>query len=275
MSPSTARLAAIVVLGVTGPTVAADLSAVLECRDVTAIAADAATFAAYGRASGFDCRMHDRDRESMVYCTGAGSATAFGETVKEFNRVHAADGQRTLQVVFDKPPSAIEAIVAGARNAPGASEALSLSSVTEREDGVAELRCAIGGSGERTGSIAGTLDFRGVEPVPAMRVCAAAVRDPDRPTCVETTDGQRDYQIGRLEPGDYYVTAFALHNNPNRLFGVFTSADQDCPAQSVDCVGRLGRVAVFPGDVRGGINPSTLMARLPSPLRTESRMPPR
>jgi hypothetical protein len=251
---------------------AGDLTTVLECRDTAMLTAEPAMFADLGRSAGFDCRLHERQRESTVYCTGSGAATAFGSTVKEFNRVRTADGRTLLSVAFTQPPSRIEPLVARARSGlADTPSALSTAVVDQREDGVAELRCNIGGTGDGSGAIAGNLDFRGVEPLPAMRVCAAPVRTPDHPRCVETSIGQRDYLIEGLASGDYYVTAFALNNNPNRLFGVYTSSLQPCPAGASNCADqRLQRVTVFPGDVRSGIDPSTLMSELPSPLRTGS-----
>lgn len=254
-----------------GAGIAADLSAVLECRDAAALGVDAPAFASYGRDAGFDCRLHERQRESTVYCTGAGRATAFGASVKEFNRARAADGRTTLSVAFTEPPSRLEPRVRRARE-EASSSMLATAVVDEREDGVAELRCSVGGSSHTTGAIAGTLDFRGVEPLPAMRVCAAPVRAPQSPQCVQTVTGQRDYRIEGLPAGDYYVTAFALENNPNRLFGVYTSPLSNCPEGATDCAGeRLQRIPVFPGEVRDGVDPATLMRELPSPLRSTAR----
>lgn len=252
---------------------ASDLSPLLECRTTEVLMNDPSAFAQQGRAAGFDCRLHEQQRQTMVYCTGAGVASAFGMPVKEFNLAKDSDGSGILSVAFNEPPSRLQPLLDKARDSTigDVGSPLSTAVIDEREDGVAELRCSIGGRGDGVGAIAGTLDFRGMQPIPGMRVCAAPVRNPDTPHCVQTVSGQTDYLIERLPKGDYYVTAFALDGNPNRLFGVYTSSLQACPAGALNCADqRLQRVTVFAGDVRSGIDPNTLMSDLPSPLRSST-----
>jgi len=248
---------------------AADLSAALECRSRPFLSSHPSSLAEQGRAAGFDCRLHERQRQTTVYCTGGGKASAFGVPVKEFNLAQDADGGAILSVAFHEPPSRLQPQLDRARSGLEATAPLASAMIEEREDGVAELRCAISGHGNGVGAIAGRLDFRGVRPLPAMRVCAAPVRKPESPHCVQTASGQADYLIEQLPKGDYYVTAFALEGNPNRLFGVYTSSLSGCTAGATNCPGqRLQRVTVFAGDVRSGIDPDNLMSELPSPLRS-------
>ena len=250
---------------------ASDLAALLECRAPEAMAAAPQTIVGLGSSGGFDCRVHERDRQTAVYCTGAGRATAFGRPVKEFNVIHAADGGKLLQVAFNDAPATLEPALAHARQGAGGSGPLMTAEVGTREDGVAEIRCRVEGHRGSTGSIAGTLDFRGVTPVPPMRVCAAPVRTPEQPQCVQTVAGESSYVIESLPPGEYYVTSYALEGNPGRLFGVFSSSLQKCADGDANCASQqLQRVTVYPGDVRSGVDPTTLMSTLPSPLRSAS-----
>lgn len=248
---------------------ASDLTALLECRAPEAMASAPQGIVSLGSSGGFDCRVHERDRQTAVYCTGAGQATAFGRKVKEFNVIHGADGGKLLQVAFNDSPATLEPALAQARQGAGAAGPLMTAEVGTREDGVAEIRCRIDGHRGSTGSIAGTLDFRGVTPVPPMRVCAAPVRTPEQPQCVQTAAGESSYLIESLPPGEYYVTSYALEKNPDRLFGVFSSSLQKCADGDANCASQqLQRVTVYPGDVRSGVDPSTLMSSLPSPLRS-------
>lgn len=268
MNPSrfACRSALLALTAVAAQAGAADLGQLLECRDAASIAGDVNAVTAAGSAAGYDCRVHERERETAAYCTGAGRGSAFGQPVKEFNLIHGADGGAMLQVVFNSSPSRISPLVAGAQ--AGAGQPLANAEVGTREDGVAELRCRIAGTRGTTGAIAGTLSFRDAVPLPAMRVCAASRRDPGRPVCAQTSTGQSDYLIEGLPAGEYYVTAYPLENNPYRLFMLYTSSMQPCPPDDETCVGnRLQPVKVFAGDVRSGIDPETLTAELPSPLQ--------
>lgn len=250
---------------------ASDLSALLECRAPESMAAAPQTIVGLGSSGGFDCRVHERDRQTAVYCTGAGKATAFGRPVKEFNVIHGADGSKMVQVAFNDSPATLEPALAQARQGAGGAGPLMTAEVGQREDGVAEVRCRIEGDRGATGSIAGTLDFRGVSPVPPMRVCAAPVRSPEQPQCVQTRAGEASYVIESLPPGEYYVTSYALEGNPGKLFGVFSSSLQKCADGDAHCASQqLQRVTVYPGDVRSGVDPTTLMSTLPSPLRAAS-----
>ena len=246
---------------------ASELSRVLECRDAAALTTASDAVLGLGRDAGMDCRTDEHQRRTTVYCTG-GRATAFAQAVKEFNLVRDTRGGATLQVAFTGSPGRLTPVLERERSAADAGQPLSQASWDQREDGVAELHCTVQGAGSGFGAISGRLDFRGVEPLPAMRVCAAPVRAPQTPSCVETRSGESSYLIENLEPGDYYVTSFALQHNPNRLFGIFSTRLTDCPDGDPACVGRrLQPVSVYADDVRDGIDPDTLLERLPSPLR--------
>lgn len=247
---------------------AQDLTAMLECRDPGAFDIESDALARTGQSHGFDCRTYRRERETSMECSGHGRATAFGEAVREYSVARRADGSVKLSVAFTQPPDRIERAVAASRASAPAGSPLSTSSVGQREDGIGELQCSTAGKRASTGSIAGQLDFRGVAPVPPMRVCAAPVADTRQPTCVQTRLGQGEYLIENVPSGDYYVTAFALESNPNRLFGVYTSSLKSCPDGQSTCPERLQRITVHPGDVRSGIDPDTLMEQLPAPLRS-------
>lgn len=253
-----------------GSVLADDLTPLLECRDASVFHAVDAHLAEAARAQGFVCREYRRQRETSLECSAGGRAMAFGRSVKEFLHVHSADGATTLSVVFNDPPNRIETLLAKARETTPGNTLLATARVDEREDGVAELRCTVPGSRSATGSLAGRLDFRGVQPIPAMRVCAAPIENVRKPHCVETAPGRGDYLIENLPAGDYYVTAFALEKNPNRLFGAYTSTLARCRSTSANgvCPDQLQPVTVFPDDVRSGVDPVTLMRELPYPLRT-------
>lgn len=263
-------LAAAVLAGLAFSISANDLNTVLECRDAAALTSPGDAVTNLGRAAGMECRTQEHQREVTVNCTG-GQAQAFGQRVKEFNLVRGSRDQALLQVVFTTAPARLQSTFERERAAAATDQPLANAEWGEREDGVAELRCQVPGTGTGAGSIAGTVSFRGVEPVPAMRVCAAPVRSPEQPHCTQTASGQGDYLIENLQPGDYYVTSFAIEQNPNRLFGTFSTRLSDCPDGDPACVGRrLQPVTVFAGDVRSGIDPDTLVERLPPPLREPS-----
>lgn len=108
---------------------------------------------------------------------------ALGLDVKEFERIDQPDGGARLAVAFRAAPDRVRQALAAVPAQPGLRAG---TEVGEREDGVGGLRCHLRGSGAGTGSIAGSLSFRGVEPLPAMRVCAAPastriVRSASRP----------------------------------------------------------------------------------------------
>ncbi len=244
-----------------------ELSRVLECRDAAALTASAADVLHLARGAGMACRSDEHRRETTLNCTG-GRASAFGQPVKEFNLVRGTDGAATLQIVFTSTPGRMTPLLERERAAAVEGQPLSRAEWGQREDGVAELRCNITGTGSGLGSISGRLDFRGVEPMPAMRVCAAPVRAPQTPTCIDTGSGDGGYVIENLDPGDYYVTSFATENNPNRLFGIYSSRLADCPDGDSGCVGRrLQPVTVYAGEVRTDIDLDTLLQHLPPPLR--------
>lgn len=250
---------------------AQDLQALLECRSETALTSGIETLMHNRRVGSYDCRTHELDRQVTVYCTGSGNATAFGHSVREFNLVREPDGATVLSVAFRAGPSRLEHALKQAQSMASGPAPIATANVEPREDGVAELRCVVPGSGGNRGAIAGSLDFRGMQPIPPMRVCAAPVRDTRRPYCVETADGQLEYRIENLPTGDYYVTAFPLQNNPHRLIGVYSRPMKTC--SSTDAYGRcenqhLQQVTVFSGDVRQGINPDAWLADVPLSLQT-------
>ena len=79
------------------------------------------------------------------------------------------------------------------------------------------------------------------------------------------------YRLEDLPAGDYYLTAFALENNPHRLFGVYAEPLHDCAPGDSRCAStRLQKIQVHPGENRTGIDPDTLLPELPPPLRRQA-----
>lgn len=265
---TTCGIAAVLALAWGGPprAGAAELDALLGCSPA-APAGSAQDTRARAEAAGWQCRELASLSGDTLQCTPPRGARALGLEIKEFERVDRADGGALVTVAFRAPPERLRAAVAAAGSPGGLREG---ARVGEREDGVGELSCPLSGTGQGAGSIAGTLSFRGVEPLPAMRVCAAPRIDPARPVCVETATGQSGYRIGTLPPGEYYVTAFPLEGNPARLFAAHTRPmtaaacatfrQGSCPDE------QLVPVAVRAGHDVVGIDPSSLLASLPPPL---------
>ncbi len=246
------------------PLQAADgLDEMLACTDANVLARGHESLSAAAGNAGFTCREHSGVRTTRLSCSG-GRARAFGAAVRDFELAQQADGSRILSVVLDARPAAVR--TTGRNDAAADSPDVQIE-VDTREDGRAEVRCRLPGTLPPHGAVAGTLDFRGEQPVPAMRVCATRVDRSGEPACVLTSTGQRDYLIENLPAGDYYLTAFATESNPNRLFGVYASPMADCAETSGCERQRLQRVTVLPGDTLGGINPNTLLPELPAVLR--------
>lgn len=247
-----------------------DLGQLLECRNHALLTAEPSTIVALGSSHGYDCRVRERERSRSVDCTGAGRGIAFDQRVHEFNLTRQANGGAVLAVAFSSATAALAPRVEREKTL-ASGQPLAEARIEQREDGVAELLCRVAGTRGDVGSIAGQLDFRGVQPIPAMRVCAAPLLAPERPQCVQTATGADEYLIEQLAAGDYYVTAYALENNPKRLFGAYTSTLRRCGDPIRACAEqRLQRVTVYPGDVRTGIDPRTLLPELPDPLRRTS-----
>lgn len=246
----------------------ASLADVLECRDNAslALAMGAVTTLAEGQA--MRCRRLDSRRGAAASCTAPATARAFGHRIGEFTLADDGRGGRLLAVAFTEPPARLTAAIERARSAAAVDSPLRNAELGEREDGVAELRCAQSGAGVGTGAIAGTLDFRGMQPVPAMRVCAAPVQRVDSPQCVQTGAGATRFRIDALAPGDYYVTAYPLSDNPNRLIAAYARPVPGCTVGA--CPERLQQVAVAPGQVRDGVDPLTLLPGLPAALRASA-----
>lgn len=256
------------------PVGAQDIAALLECRDAMAIAAPLADIAGAAQAAGFSCRHHQDGALASVVCSGPGALTAFGERLRDFSVAERPGGARVAAMAFAASPAAVERRVARERVAAAtATTPLAAAEIVEREDGSGELLCRTAASGSGTGRIAGSLDFRGVQPVPAMRVCAAPVRDPARPICRQTVAGAAGYVLDAVPPGDYYVTAYPLSDNPQRLFLVHARARAGCAAGDAGCADQLLRVRVREGGLREGIDPATLMATLPAPLSGSAQRP--
>lgn len=215
-------------------------------------------------AAGWQCRLHRPLSGNVLQCSPGRGGRALGLDIKEFERIDQADGGVRLAVAFRAAPDRVRQALAGAPAHPGPRAG---AEVGEREDGVGELHCRLRGADGATGSIAGSLSFRGVEPVPAMRVCAAPRIDPGRPVCVETRTGETGYRIPDLPAGEYYVTAFPLADNPNRLIAAHTRPLAACAPGQPACAGeQLAVVAVAAGSEVPGIDPYSLLASLPPPL---------
>lgn len=243
----------------------ATLMAMLECRDGASLSAPLDELMVLAQSDRYQCRRLDNRRGASLTCSAGGAASVFGKRIREFTLADDGQGGRLLAVAFTEPPSRVAAALQRAQNDAGMDSPLHAARIGEREDGVAELQCAQAGRGAATGALAGALDFRGMQPVPAMRVCAAPVERVDRPQCVQTAAGATRFRIDSLAPGDYYVTAYPLSNNPNRLIAAYARPLPGCSAST--CPERLQAVPVGAGQLRDGIDPLTLLPGLPAALR--------
>lgn len=253
-------------LSAAGPALAGSLQSLLECRDSQALTAEPAVIAALAADQGLECQHREGTHRYSLHCQG-GRLQVLGSRVQEFTLNQTRDGGATLSVALAAQPADIQARLERSQAVPDQQPAGNRE-VGLREDGIAELHCQVPGAHGDTGAIAGQLDFRGVEPVPAMRVCAAPVSAPDAPICLHTRQGDRHYRIEDLPAGSYYLTAFALENNPNRLFGVHAQPLRDCAPGDSSCTStRLQKIDLHPGESRDHINPDTLLPDLPPPLR--------
>lgn len=254
------------------PARAADLTDLLECRDGASLATPLADVMRMADGDAFSCRLLDARSGASATCTATGARLAFGLRVRDFTLAEDGRGGRLLAVAFALPPSGLEPAVERARAGSPAASPLTTSRIGEREDGVAELLCSLRSGGAGTGAIAGALDFRGMQPVPPMRVCAAPVERVDSPQCVQTVAGSSRFRIDALAAGDYYVTAYPLDNNPGRLIAAYARPLPGCRDDA--CPHRLQPVSVAAGQVRDGIDPLSLLPGLPAALRagaTEGR----
>ncbi|MCK9489724.1 MAG: hypothetical protein M0Q42_10085 [Xanthomonadales bacterium] len=259
-------LLAALMLAPAAPAMAVSLQPLLACQDSQALSADPAQIAAAAADLGFTCQHRDSPRRHSLHCTG-GNTQVLGSRVQEFTLSQTRDGGATLSVALAGRPADVQARLAQSQTDP-AQEFPGSREVGLREDGIAELNCQRSGAHGSTGAIAGTLDFRGVQPVPAMRVCAAPVSTPETPICMQTRRGDRHYRLEDLPAGSYYLTAFALENNPNRLFAVHAQPLRDCaPGDSACTPARLQKIEVHPGERHDNIDPDTLLPDLPPPLR--------
>ena len=259
-------LAAGLMLAAAAPVMAAPLQPMLECRDSQAMTAQPAVIAARAADHGFNCQHREDAGRHSLHCQG-GRAQVLGRRVQDFTLSPTRDGGATLSVALAASPSDVQARLDRSQAEPEAAFIGSLQ-LGLREDGIAELQCQAPGAHGDTGAISGRLDFRGVEPVPAMRVCAAPESAPEAPICMQPRRGARPYRIADLPVGSYYLTAFALENNPNQLFGVHAQPLRDCAPGDGGCTSaRLQKIQVHPGEIRTNIDPHTLLPELPPPLR--------
>ncbi|MBX3724682.1 MAG: hypothetical protein KF823_02045 [Xanthomonadales bacterium] len=266
MKPSILGIAGSVALAWASAAQAGDdpLTDLLGCSASAQVGTSQAT-RSLAEAAGWHCREMQSLAGNTLQCSPARGGRALGLEIKEFERVDQADGGAWLSVAFRSNPERVRQAVAGAPAQPGL---LPGTEVGDREDGVGELRCSLRGvPGQASGSISGSLSFRGVEPLPAMRVCAAPRRNPGEPICIETLTGQFDYRIGPLPAGEYYVTAFPLADNPNRLIAAHTRSMASCASPPSECPQQqLAVVAVAAGRQVVGIDPQSLLEGLPPPL---------
>lgn len=248
----------------------AELENWLTCRDSTVLSDDGRRLSAAAQAQGYSCREHSGLRRDVLAC-GGGTARVLGAQVREFERARQADGSVILSVVLNANPGSLQQRFERVLGSSDLARSLH-AELDSREDGRAELRCRLAGDRSPHGAIAGSLDFRGQQPLPAMRVCATPVSKQASPVCVQTRTGQVEYLIEQLPAGDYYITAFATENNPNRLFGVYSSPMSNCRSDDAACGDRrrLQPVSILPGDVRSGIDPHTLLPELPAFLRNRA-----
>ena len=246
-----------------------DLTALLECRSGNQLATPLEVVAGEAEARGFSCRTVSTPHRHSLTCTSERRFTVMAAAVREFTLSQPGDDSASLAVALSAPTARIEKALAD-RHATAASG--DGASVDEREDGAAELRCQRAASASHEGSISGRLSFRGVEPLPAMRVCAAATTDLENPTCVNTQPGDRQYRIAGLAGGRYLLTAFPLSSNPNRLFVVHATGRSGCVDDSPGCATtRLQPVDLRAGQQRDGIDLETLLPQLPASMGRRDR----
>lgn len=240
----------------------------LECRSRTALATDLESVAALAESERFTCRHVNTVHQRSLTCHSEHRVTAFSAPVKEFTLSHAGGGAVSLSVALAAPTSRIERALANRDPDAAPDEIL----VEQREDGAAELRCRLDGVADNNASISGNLSFRGVSPLPAMRVCAAPVNDPAHPRCINSLEGDRHYRVVDLPAGRYFLTAFPLANNPNRLFVVHAPDNNHCVDGHAGCATtRLQAVDVQAGQAREGINLDTVLRELPASMGRRSR----
>ncbi len=275
---STGRWLPAVLLAATVPALASDggsaeppfeLAALLECRSTARLAAPLEAVASEAETRGFACSSISTPHRHSLTCIGERRFLAFGAPVKEFTLSQPGDGSASLSVALNAPTARIEKALADRRAAAPAGDD---AGVDQREDGAAELRCQRAASTDHDGSISGRLSFRGVEPLPAMRVCAAATTDPENPICVNSQPGDRGYRIAGLAGGHYFLTAFPLSSNPNRVFVVHAAGRSGCADSDPGCATtRLQAVELRAGQQRDGIDLETLLPHLPASMGRRHR----
>ncbi len=246
-----------------------DLAALLECRSGDQLATALESVSGEAEARGFSCRTVSTPHRHSLTCTSERRFTILGAAVREFTLSQPGDGSASLAVALSAATARIEKALAERQTVEPAAGVIS---VDQREDGAAELRCQRAASASHDGAISGRLSFRGVEPLPAMRVCAAATTDPANPTCVNSQPGDRQYRVSGLAGGRYFLTAFPLSGNPNRLFVVHATGRSGCADGDPRCAtARLQPVELRAGQHRDGIDLETLLPQLPASMGRRDR----
>lgn len=245
-----------------------DLAGLLDCRSIPQLATSLETVASAAEGHGFACRSISTAHRNSLTCTSERRFSVIGAPVKEFTLSQPGDGSASLAVALNAPTARIEKALAD-RQTEASDDAIG---VDQREDGAAELRCQLLASSDHTGSISGRLSFRGVEPLPAMRVCAAATNDPENPVCMNSQSGDRQYRVTGLAGGHYFLTAFPLSNNPNRVFVVHAAGRSGCVDSDPACTTtRLQPVELRANEHRDGIDLETLLPQLPASMGRRHR----
>lgn len=231
------------------------------------------------------CRTATFETASTMECTLSRPLSAFGLPTGEFAVSRLPDRTQRVRITFRSGPERVGGAVAsalGVRLEPGpensrvaqtASPPLRVT-VAEREDGSTTVSCERVSATEGTmpgvdaqhGAISGTLGFPR-SPVPPMRVCAIHASG-KRAHCVRSRAAQTDYLIGNLTPGEYYLVAYPLADNPEGWTAVHSSRFTDCPPFSTGCAqGIIKRVYVRAGHVLTDVDPDSFYTALPAHLQ--------
>ncbi len=275
-------------LGVSLPAHALDFAALLGCRDPAALVAAADRLRNEAAAlSDARCKRVEASGQRAVECDLNRSIAVFGLPVNEFSiGSDSGRGARTRSVFRASAARVAQAAGTALRHdfvadADGIYRALIAGtppvrvSVAPREDGASILLCELpatadsaedilAGVDSARGGIAGRLSFPGGS-LPPMRVCAIP-RDPWlRTRCILTHEGQADYLITGLTPGDYDVASFALAGNSNGLVGAHARRLEDCAPNQSGCAGGvLVARRVRAGEVTTDVDPDRFYTTLPA-----------
>ncbi len=279
--------AGLLLLAAATPGYALDLAALLGCRDTASLALPADDLHALVTAvPGARCKRIELHGRTATECELAKPLSVFGLPVAEFSVSHGRGRSVRARSVFRAGATRLAQFSAAAlRVALAADEEGGFRaelpgspphrvSAAPREDGASIFICETDMASDRAedilagvdrarGGIAGRLSFPDGS-LPPMRVCAIP-RDPWlRTRCTLTREGQADYLITGLAPGDYDVASFALSGNSNGLVGAHARRLEDCAPNEPGCAGGiLVPRRVHAGEVTTDVDPDRFYTQLP------------